>query len=65
MNEQDKETLRGEWWWPRLSEREQQEVLLAVTYTRQFGHGTAGHLSYTLIARLTDFLVMGPQNGEG
>jgi hypothetical protein len=43
-------------WEERLNERERKEVALARVYVADFGHGTAGHLAYTTIARLADLL---------
>lgn len=43
-------------WLDNLDARQQQEVQLAVMYTRQYGHGTSGHLSYLVIAKLYELL---------
>jgi len=42
---------------PLLDDRQQKECLLAVTYERDFQHGTDGHTRLILIARLVRLLV--------
>lgn len=39
-----------------LSEREVAEVGFALTYVEQFDHGTPGHFSYQVIAKLARLL---------
>lgn len=46
-------------WRRTLSERQRKELLLAETYKRDFGHGTAGHNRLELIARLGEILDAG------
>lgn len=53
-------------WIEGLDEREQNEIAFARLYVRQFGHGTPGHLSYTVIAKLADKLdVLDLQRSRG
>lgn len=42
---------------PLLDDRQQKECLLAVTYERDFQHGTDGHNRLVLIARLVRLLI--------
>lgn len=39
-------------WINHFSERERAEINFALTYVQQFDHGTAGHLGYTVIAKM-------------
>lgn len=42
---------------PLLDDRQQKECLLAITYEKEFQHGTDGHNRLLLIARLVRLLV--------
>lgn len=45
-------------WLGLLDQREQQEIGLALAYVKHFNHGTPGHLSYTVIAKLAGLLTL-------
>lgn len=46
-------------WSVDLNDREIAEILLALNYVLYFGHGTSGHLSYTVIEKLFSLLANG------
>jgi hypothetical protein len=39
-------------WLAKFDQRERTEILLALQYTHYYNHGTSGHLSYNVIAKL-------------
>jgi hypothetical protein len=43
-------------WMAQLDERQNKEVMFALTYARQFAHGTDGHHRLLLIAKLVELL---------
>jgi len=45
-------------WLGLLDERERQEIGFALAYVKHFNHGTPGHLSYTVIAKLAGLLTL-------
>lgn len=51
-------------WLESMDTRHQQEILLARTYVAQFNHGTSGHLTYNIIAKLADLLDEYQQKGK-
>ncbi len=42
---------------PGFNERELEEIQFSLEYTNFFNHGTAGHLAYTVIAKLATLLI--------
>lgn len=45
-------------WTYMFDDRELSEILLAQQYTKYFKHGTSGHLSYTVINKLCEALLL-------
>jgi hypothetical protein len=43
-------------WHVHFNDREIAEILFAIKYVLQFGHGTSGHLGYTVIEKLVEVL---------
>jgi hypothetical protein len=43
-------------WRGLLNDREQDEVRFSEIYTREFCHGSPGHLHFTIIAKLAHFV---------
>lgn len=43
-------------WFQALEERQQKEVMFAITYAEQFTHGTDGHHKLLLIADMAEEL---------
>lgn len=38
-------------WFMNFDPRQRKEIMLALDYAQNYGHGTAGHMAYTVIAR--------------
>lgn len=52
-------------WLENFDKRQQSEIQLAVTYARQYGHGTTGHNQLMIIAKFYDLLERyGGDNGK-
>ena len=49
---------------PGFEQRELEEIQFALEYTNFFNHGTAGHLAYTVIAKLATRIIQKEQEVE-
>ena len=43
-------------WLEQFDDRERREILFAIDYAVWYSHGTAGHLAYTVIAKLALYI---------
>lgn len=43
-------------WYEQLDDREIEEIIFSCEYVKEYNHGTDGHLSKTVISKLTNLL---------
>lgn len=53
---ESKERAKTDIWLDGFSEREQKHIMFAINYVKEYGHGTDGHLSLCIIAKLAILL---------